>query len=142
MDEADWPLVAPFLWHAARRRRTVYASTNSGALRMHRLLLGSDGGDHVNRNGLDNRRSNLRACTASQNNFNHGLRSDNTSGFKGVTRVEERLPWRAQIQEHGRHHDLGNYATAEEAARVYDAAAIRLHGAFARLNFPHVQPVS
>ena len=141
VDEADWALVAPFLWHAARRRTRVYAGTNSGALLMHRLLLGCDEVDHIDGDGLDNRRSNLRACTDSQNNFNQRVRTYSASGFKGVTLDRRYGRWIAQIQANKRHYTLGTHATAEEAARVYDAAALRLHGDFARLNFPHAASV-
>lgn len=91
--------------------------------------------DHINRDKLDDRWSNLRLATRSQNMANVALRSNSTSGFIGVTFDKARGKWRAQIRIDGRKVNLGRYATAEEAARVYDAAAVDSFGGFAQLNF-------
>jgi hypothetical protein len=88
------------------------------------------------RNGLDNRRSNLRPATPSQNSGNARRPSDNTSGFKGVTFYGRTGRWRAYIGGHLRQRHLGYFRTAEEAARAYDEAAIDTWGEFAHLNFP------
>ena len=73
---------------------------------------------------------NLRPCTVSQNLANTGLRADNTSGFKGVTRAAGSASWRAQIQA----AYLGSFADPKDAARAYDREAIRRFGKFARTN--------
>jgi hypothetical protein len=88
--------------------------------------------DHVNGNRLDNRRANLRLCTRAENARN--VRGRALSGFKGVTQVRAR--WRAVIYAEGKIHRLGSFGAAEEAAHAYDEAARRLHGEFAKLNFP------
>ena len=113
--------------------------------------------DHINGNGLDNRKENLRLCTRAQNAMNKRIRRDSLTGYKGVyynpihrekytskktgitTVHESKLskPYQAYIGNgKGGHIKLGRYATAEEAARARDAKAKELHGDFAFLNFP------
>lgn len=91
--------------------------------------------DHINRDKLDDRWCNLRLATRSQNSANVALRRHSTSGFIGVTFDKPRNKWRAQIRIDGRKVNLGRYVTAEEAARVYDAATLKEFGEFAELNF-------
>lgn len=107
--------------------------------KIHRMILGLSKQDrklvdHINRNPLDNRRSNLRICTHSQNCMNK--RSKSKSGFKGV--VPNGSGWAAHIKINRKKQHLGTYRTKEQAARIYDAAAKRLFGEFAVLNFPEV----
>lgn len=102
--------------------------------RMHRYLTAWPLVDHINGNGLDNRRSNLRKATSAENGRNRRRASNNTSGFKGVYLTRD--VWRALIWVEGRRRHLGLFATPEEAARAYDAAALEHFGEFAWLNFP------
>ena len=90
--------------------------------------------DHINRDSLDDRWVNLREASNSQNNANKLKQRNSTSGFKGVFRDRRKStkPWYAQIK----HRSLGAFATAEEAAAAYDAAAAKMYGEFAGLNFP------
>lgn len=92
--------------------------------------------DHINRNTLDNRRTNLRLTTPSQNHMNRSKNTNNTSGFKGVSFNRFRNVWTAQIRLSGKVKNLGRYDTAEEAAHAYDAAAREHFGEFGRVNFP------
>jgi hypothetical protein len=104
---------------------------------MHRQIMEHPEGlviDHLNGDGLDNRRSNLRIATRSQNQFNRVSNKNSESRFKGVTRKGDK--WRAQIKVNGRNVHLGCFDSEEEAARVYDKAAQEHHREFARLNFP------
>ena len=106
---------------------------------MHRFLLGLAMGDrrmvdHIDGDGLNNRRENLRVCTASQNAGNSVLPCDNRSGFKGV--LPRRLRWRAEIKIARRSIFLGSFDSPDEAAHAYDAAAREFYGDFACVNFP------
>src|SRR5208282_1837274 len=106
--------------------------------RMHRMILQAKPGqlvDHINRNGLDNRRSNLRLCSHSDNMHNSKIRKQNTTGFKGVTWYGHKYPSKpfvAQIMANRQPRFLGCFATAEEASAAYEKAAKELHGNFAR----------
>jgi hypothetical protein len=72
--------------------------------------------DHINRNRLDNRRTNLRVASRAEQMQNTSLRSDSASGFRGVSKRGHR--WRASATVAGKRHELGTYGTPEEAARV------------------------
>lgn len=147
IDEEDAPLISRFKWCARRAigRDTYYAvrSTYSGnthkTVLMHRVILDApDGteGDHIDGDGLNNTRTNLRLSTTAQNHCNARRRSNNTSGYKGVSWDKSRGLWAAEARMNGRRIRCGRFATAEEAARAYDRAAMQLQGEFARLNFP------
>lgn len=140
VDDADYDRVmAGPKWFAEMRGHTVYARRwikvdgKRRGVFLHTQLTGWPRVDHVNLNGLDNRRANLRPATRAQNGQNRRLPSSR-SGLKGVTR-HVRGMWTARVQADGTRLYLGLFATPEEAARAYDAAALELHGEFARLNF-------
>lgn len=103
---------------------------------LHTFLTGWRGVDHINGDGLDNRRANLRPATNAENNRNRKKRRDNASGFKGVTWHRHSGLWRARIVVDWRERSLGYYTTPEAAALAYDDAARLDFGEFARLNFP------
>jgi hypothetical protein len=90
--------------------------------------------DHANGNPLDNRASNLRYASKSQNMCNRGKTKANTSGYKGVVYHSQSCKWRAYIKKQYKQYYLGIYATPKEAAVAYNVAAARLHGEFAVLN--------
>jgi len=107
----------------------------SRPVRMHRLLMPEHPiVDHILGDRLDNRRANLRPATHVQNIRNQKLRSDNTSGFKGVYRARGEGYWRARIKVEGKLILLGHFATPEDASHAYDDAAQRYFGEFARTN--------
>lgn len=145
IDDVDYPLVSQYRWYRRNDGRTTYAiahSQNEGkrkTVSMHRLLMGESAlaVDHVNHDGLDNRRSNLRWATPKQNCRNS--RPHQGRRFKGVGYMHGRnlsKPWKAQIRINGNQEFLGYFETEEEAARAHDNAAKRLCGEFAYLNFP------
>lgn len=141
VDEDDYAAVlAAGPWHAYPGGRTFYARhsiTSRRQIALHTFLTGWPFVDHANGDGLDNRRANLREATAAQNNRNVSCeRRNNTSGFKGVCWKTANRRWIAQIGADWRRMHIGYFDTAEQAALAYDAAALELHGEFARLNFP------
>lgn len=94
--------------------------------------------DHANLNRSDNRWSNLRLATRSQNMANGSLRSNNTSGYRGVTWDAAHSKWRAQVRLGHRNYYCGLFDTPEAAALARDAKAATLHGAFVRFNTYHL----
>lgn len=145
VDDIDKDL-AEFKWQFSG----TYAIGQSGKrpnrkrLLLHRVILARKVGrelgrdeytDHENRNGLDNRRSNLRIATPRQNIMNKGIQKNNHSEFKGVHREDKK--WRAQIKVGKKLIVIGLFDEVEIAAKAYDAMARQYFGEFAFLNFPN-----
>lgn len=150
IDAADLPLVAHRRWHAQAGKYTTYArytdrdgKGGNFVVHMHRLILGLERGDrrhvdHINHNGLDNRRSNLRIASRTENMAN-STKPRLKSPYRGVAFYPAKDgggKWQARIRWRGRQLNLGLYETPEEAAREYDLIAVKLYGEFATLNFP------
>jgi hypothetical protein len=131
-------------WMRRHAGRTTYAQHHifKGPMRtteqLHQFILATRHIDHINGDGLDNQRHNLRPATHAQNNQNRGA-TGGTSDYKGVSWRTRDSHWVAQI---GQRHPvrktfyIGAFSDEEEAARAYDARATELFGGFARLNFP------
>lgn len=143
IDRADYELVACRPWYRLRNANNAYALTGSRhtgtRAALHRFLLDAPEGlevDHIDGDGLNNSRSNLRLATRTQNSANRGKNRNNRSGFKGVTFYKRTGKWMAQIGVDGKNVHLGYYGTPEEAAEAYDKAALAAWGPYARLNFP------
>ena len=144
MDDADAPLVSRYMWSISDRGAHKYAmgKLKGGApgcpVPMHRLIMRPRKGrqvDHINNNGLDNRRVNLRTCTPSQNAMNRGAMRTSATGLKGVTfRPSSRNPnkYSASGKLNGRQFCLGNYPNAQAAHEAYCAWAKKAHGPFFR----------
>ena len=139
VDDEDYERVSRFKWSAAVRKHAVYGYRQSGPKKkrvnvmLHAFILDPPDGlevDHVDRNGLNNRRSNLRLATRSQNLANTKLSRRNSSGVKGVRYDKERNKWRAEISATGIRYFLGRFDTKEEACGARSEAAGRLHGEF------------
>lgn len=146
VDDEDFDWLSQWKWHVwiDERHDSPYAIRNTynagveGTAKMHRVIMGDPVGlvDHVNREGLDNQRHNLRVVTVSQNAHNRKRNSNNTSGYKGVGWRKDLGKWTAIIGVDGRRLFLGFFTHREEAARAYDAAAVEHVGEHATLNFP------
>lgn len=136
VDDEDYDRLASYRW--AIKSGYARASVEGRSRVMHQLLLECPSHlrrDHINRNRLDNRKSNLRIATPTQNAANANLRKDNTSGFKGVTWNKGLARWKAQVRDGGKRLFLGYFTDAAEAARAYDRRAKELFGEFAVVNF-------
>lgn len=146
IDPSDAEIVARHSWRLGvdgGTKRKKYAMTTVGekSILMHRLIMDPRQGfeiDHINGDGLDNRRSNLRVCTRKQNQQNmRTRRSNRVSRFKGVAYYRHgKSRWGARIGIDGKDIHLGMFSTEEGAARAYDKAARQHFGEFAQPNFP------
>jgi len=141
VDDDDYERVSQLKWHTQHVRRQWYAlasPTHNTNIMMHRYLLGCPPGqevDHINHDGLDNRRRNLRLCTNSQNQANNRKQLRPTSSrFKGVAWYAREERWQAKVKHRGRSFWLGLFDSEEEAARAYNTKAQELFGEFAYLN--------
>jgi hypothetical protein len=145
VDDEDFEFLNQFKWYAKRDRTTFYAVRNGGKrpnrvmVQMHRVIMNCPdimAVDHLDSNGLNNQKSNLRVCTEADNHRNQKMPSNNTSGYKGVVWHESTKRFTAQICVNSKQIYLGSFGVGEEAAKAYDDAAIKYRGEFARLNFP------
>jgi hypothetical protein len=143
VDDADYEWLSQWKWYASEKPNgKCYARRDDKQLKravaMHRVITNAPDGmdvDHANTDGLDNRRCNLRVCNRSQNEANNEVRTNNTTGYKGVGR-KINANYTATITINRKKIHLGSFITPEEAARAYDNKAIEIYGDFARLNFP------
>ena len=144
VDNADYEWLSQYKWtwvdaDSRKGYATHYYRTGKrvSAISMHRLIMEPPDGlqvDHINGDGLDNRRENLRLCTQGQNLRNQVGRQNRVSEWKGVVLHKPSGKWMAQIGIDRRKIYLGYYETPELAALAYNEAALKYHGDFARLN--------
>lgn len=149
VDADDFDILSQYKWQLKKptKGRTTYYTfcvtpSKNGkrkSIFMHRLLMDAKSGqlvDHINGNGLDNRKSNLRIATQSQNSANSKLPITNTSGFKGVSWCKRSRKWMASIRINKLKKTLGYFTDPIVAAKAYDVAAKSHFKTFARVNFP------
>lgn len=150
VDASDYDWLMQWNWFASWSKNTksfyamrrIWINGRDKTIPMHRQILGLKlddprQGDHKEPGQtLNNRRSNLRIATQSQNQQNSNKQANNKSGFKGVSLRKDTNKWTAHICVNGKDRNLGYFEDRTEAARAYDAAALRCFGEFAHLNFP------
>ena len=163
VDDEDYPELSKYRWYlhtgpdskqkyavrqVVRRRGPRLAGESGGKncrnVFMHRQIMDFPEAkeiDHINRDGLDNRRANLRVCSRSQNQSNHSLQCNNTSGFHGVTWNNTHKLWFAYTKYNGKQRSGGWFHDKVEAAKARDRLVKKLHGTFAVLNFPKLRRV-
>ena len=151
VDPDDFERLNRHKWYASRCRNSFYARRNiyvyAGKERkvvvmgMHRQVIKAPDGllvDHINNNGLDNRKANLRLATHRQNNCNrlYAKRTGSHSKYIGVSWHKYKKKWYAQISFNGKRKHIGYFHDEIEAGKAYDKAAKQYHKDFAVLNFP------
>lgn len=139
VDEEDFDQLSQYTWKASRKGNTFYAerSEKKVTIMMHREIMNAPSNmevDHIDGNGLNNTKANLRLCSHTENMRNQKMAKSNKTGFKGVMPYYKN-GFRAMIYFEGKSIHIGVYDTAEEAAKAYDRKAVELFGEFARTNF-------
>jgi hypothetical protein len=137
----DAYLVGRYNWSALKGRGTVYAvrservAGKNRTVYMHRAVLSASPWldvDHIDGDGLNNTRQNLREATRSENSRNRGVMTKNSTGLKGVYENPSGRSWCAKIRLYGKGYYLGSYSTPQEAHAAYAKACADLHGKFGR----------
>ena len=139
VDDEDFDAVSVHTWNLFHGYAVTFGgNSKQSKLRLHRLITGDPPSglvvDHIDGNGLNNQKANLRFITHAQNTQNKSSHRDSTSRFKGVSWHSRRNFWVAQIQFNKIRYHLGYFTSELDAARAYNAAAIQYHGEYARLN--------
>lgn len=153
VDDEDFEYLSNnFKWIACKKRDAWYvkahlhskyygeANNKSRHVYMHRILLNAKNNeqvDHINGDGLDNRRENLRICDNAQNHWNVGKQKNNKSGFKGVSFCKLTNSWKVRIHIRNKEKWLGRYKDINEAVKIYNEAVMKYYGEFGRVNIVH-----
>ena len=144
VDDDDFEFLNQWRWCAHKQRNGIFYAVRSSDTKqkrmmgwMHRIVLNTSKGmetDHINNDGLDNRKINLRVCTRSENLCNRARFKNNTSGFKGVSWYKPYEKWTARITVNQKTIFLGYFNDLQQAALAYNKAAVKHQGEFAQLN--------
>ena len=148
VDPEDYYRVNKYKWNAYRgyssyySKRKVYNRKNGTekTIYMHRWIMNAPNGivvDHINHNGLDNRKANLRFATLAENSrYARKTKNKFRSDYKGVQYIKKIRKWRVRITFEGKTRYVGDFKDEVTAAKAYDRAAKKYFGEFACLNFP------
>jgi hypothetical protein len=142
VDDQDYSELSNYKWHCYQdplskiwyaKRTTPRMNGKQKTIRMHQQIMGRPLIDHINHNGLDNRRCNLRICTTSQNMKNNQRKILNSSGFRGVyldKNVKTSHKWRTIIRINNKNISLGYYDTPEKASEIFNIKSKEIYGEF------------
>jgi hypothetical protein len=145
VDDEDFDLLSKWKWFAHKVKRSpgrFYAVRNIRNIKeerkimMHRLVMDAPKDkcvDHIDGDGLNNQKNNLRICTTSQNFMNTEKRRNNTSGFKGVFKRPNRNKWYSVLTVNYKPRYLGSFSSPEIAHEAYEKACVKYQGEFANL---------
>ncbi len=141
VDADDYYRLAEFRWQAVSGFNTIYASGSVAGktVNMHRWIMDAPDHlvvDHIDHNGLNNCKANLRLCTTAQNIRNSLSIKGATSKYKGVSWDKIRRKWHVGVRLNNKRHYVGYFTDEIAAAKAYDEKAKVLHREFACLNFP------
>jgi hypothetical protein len=157
VDDEDYEYLNQFKWCAVKGGKTFYAQRSvilinklKRSTRMHNIIMNTPENfeiDHIDHNGLNNQRNNMRICTHSENQMNRTIQKNNKTGFVGVSIRKyidshniKRDKISAFIGHNNKMINLGSFKSEKEAAIAYDKAAKELYGGFANLNFKSNDP--
>lgn len=140
VDAGDFKYLSRYKWHAVKGNSTYYAVRTQGrrSIRMHRMIMKAPKDmlvDHINHDGLNNTRANLRLCTKTQNAQNQRPRKKTSSRYKGVHYDKKAKAYYAKITHKGKRYTIGKFKDEVEAAKAYDKEAKKLFGQYACVNF-------
>lgn len=139
VDDEDYEYLNQWNWYYTVSGYVVRKLPNPSKIYipMHRVIMNPPIGmmvDHINHNGLDNRKCNLRICTNAENQHNRKIGSNNTSGYKGVSWNTLANKWEAQVKFNNKKIYLGRFISLEHAVKTYNKRAKELFGEFALIN--------
>lgn len=143
ISDQDFDLVSMYKWRSNGRYAIASVwlkdKRKYKTVLMHRLIMDTPKGmltDHRDGDTFNNQRENLRICTHAENSRNARIKITNNTGYRGVRFMKKcpNRPWVATIKAGVKQYHLGSFSTPEEAARVYNSAALTYHGEFAKLN--------
>ena len=139
IDEEDVDRVSQYNWYVGKGKHTHYAHHKSKeSFLLHRFVTNAPDDvqvDHINSNGLDNRKTNLRFCNNGQNSAASRKRQGTRSKYRGVVfDSTASCKWKARVYDNGKQIVLGRFSSEEEAALAYNKAALERYGEFARIN--------
>ena len=144
IDEEDWDRIKDYHFRITPRSYVALRTIQKGNAKrreipLHRFILGVEDNpeimvDHIDRNPLNNRKNNLRICTASQNQMNRSRKCKKTSKYRGVSYDAPTKKWKVSIKLNRKSIHGGYFDSEDEAGMKYNELAIKYHGEFAVLN--------
>lgn len=135
ISECDYEEVSKYKWFAKKHHSTFYLHNTKSDEMLHRFIMKTPKGmvtDHIDRNGLNNTRENLRICTVSENAVNTDRKRKHKNNYKGVA-FDKGFGWRVYFSWHGERYDFRYFFTEEDACIFYNRKVKEIQGEFANL---------